>query len=292
MFTRIRLSSAVCLAATIAFGVPHDGTAGTADGQVIPFESPRGTLIAVRGAIGRLDGLRLLVDTGTSRTVVDRRIVRELGLRGTPDHFLVFGQRVPAERVALPELRLGPIHAPGLQVLAADLSAAGQRLGWPLDAIVGLDVLREHCFIVDYQSRTLAFTCTADWPWKVACDRRSPYLIAPVVIDGRELRLFVDTGSDALAIYERAAAEGAAPGEEGVPADNLVTTVYLRHFTADSVIVGGLHLRRELVFVAPGRSEDLGYDGVLGVPWLASRVQIDLSRVQIDLETLEISWGK
>ena len=53
----------------------------------------------------------------------------------------MFGQTAPAERVTLPRLDLGPMHAADLSVLAADLASVGQRLGTRLDAIVGLDVL-------------------------------------------------------------------------------------------------------------------------------------------------------
>ena len=90
---------------------------------VLPLETPRGALIAVRGAIGKLERLRLLLDTGAYRSVVDDRIALELKLRGTADKMFVFGQALPAERIALPDLRLGPILKTDLSVLAADSPA-------------------------------------------------------------------------------------------------------------------------------------------------------------------------
>ena len=285
MRTRICCSAAGCLLSAITFGdVLARAAVDQAATQTLPFETVRGSLIAVRGTIGSIDGLRLLVDTGTSRTVVDRRISGKLGLLGTPDRINVFGQIAPAERVTLPRLDLGPMHAADLSVLAADLASVGQRLGTRLDAIVGLDVLRGHCFQIDYLSRRLVLDCRDGWRWYVGCDPRSPYLVASVIIDGREYRLFVDTGSDALAVFERAAPERSGGGEAIVPADSLLTSLFLRRFIADSITVGSRKLRREDVFVVPGGSADLGYDGVLGVRRLASRVQLDLTR-------MVVSWG-
>jgi predicted aspartyl protease len=196
---------AVCLVLALAHDQPLESftrgrpptqdittTLGAA-GRALPFETPRGHLIAVRGAIGPLGAL-LLVDTGTSRTVVDRRIAQQLGLRGTADVIEVFGRRVEAQRVAIPPLTLGPIQAAGLSVLSADLSGMGQRLGGQPDAIVGLDVLRGNCLVIDYRTRTLSFTCSADWEWNVVCDTRSFLVTIDVSIDGTSHKLLVDTG--------------------------------------------------------------------------------------------------
>ena len=208
MRTRIFCTAVGCFVSAIAFGESLVRPAIDQSTQTLRFEAQRGLLIAVRGTIGGMDELPMLVDTGTSRTVVDRRITRQLGLLGTPDRLNVFGQAVPAERVILPRLHVGPVHAAELSVLAADLVPVGQRLGTRIDAIVGLDVLRGHCFQIDYLSRRLVFACRDAWPWHVVCDRRSPYLVASVIIDGRDYQLLVDTGSDALAVFERVAPEG------------------------------------------------------------------------------------
>jgi predicted aspartyl protease len=254
---------------------------GSPPDTVVPFEMPRGRLIAARGAIDRLDRLRFVVDTGTFRTVVDDRIVRELGLRGTADTMSVFGRLLPAERVALPEIRLGPLRRNGLSVLAADLSGFAQRLGWRPDAIVGLDVLRGQCLVVDYGARELHFACSTGWRTSVECDPGSPYVILKASIDGRDYRLMVDTGSDVVAIFQRGAAEHAtAGGSDVVAADNLASGLRLRQFTAESLRIGTALLRRQPVVVIPGDQDD-GYDGVLSVAILGPRVQIDLHRMVI-----------
>ena len=249
---------------------------------VLPLETPRGALIAVRGAIGKLERLRLLLDTGAYRSVLDDRIALELKLRGTADKMFVFGQALPAERIALPDLRLGPILKTDLPVLAADLSGLARRLGWQPDAIVGLDVLRGHCLIVDHRARQLIFECTSGWATNVACDPHSPYLVVSASIDDVDHRLQLDTGSDAIALHGRAAAKHADAEEQNeVTAETLAGTVRLRRFTARRLRIGSTLLQKHPVVVIPSGEQDLGIDGILGIGSVASRFQLDLKRMVI-----------
>ena len=55
--------------------------------------------------------------------------------------------------MVLPNVRIGPAHAAGLQSLVADLSFAEKSLGIRIDAIVGLDVLGHEAFSIDYRAR-------------------------------------------------------------------------------------------------------------------------------------------
>lgn len=234
----------------------------------------------MRGEIGRLKGLRLLVDTGTSRTVVDQRIARALELPGTPDVMHVFGERVRVQRVTLPRLRVGPMEATGLSVLSADLTRA-RRDGWRPDAIVGLDVLRGHCFVVDYRTRRLSFACREDWTAHLPCDLRSSSLVARVAIDDHVHRLFIDTGFEALALFERMAAHLRHADGPTVAASSATGTVQLRRVIVDRIVIAAQQWRGHAVFVIPGGDERAGHDGLLGVSWLGPRVQVDLARMVV-----------
>jgi predicted aspartyl protease len=289
-------SAATCLALAFVFELSFTGPAAsqisnartrreTASPHVLPLEIPRGTLIAVRGAIGELSDLRLLLDTGAFRTVIDRRIAAELGLRGTASRMEIFGQHLPAERVSLPPLRLGPIQADGVSALTADLTELGSRLGWQPDAIVGLDVLRGQCFSVDYRARRLTFACTTAWSWQVTCEPQSQLVIVTVIINGRNHRLLVDTGSDAVAVFARAAAHLAGDEDGRVRADTLAGSVELRRIIARTIEMGGMLRRGHPIFVLPTADQDLGYDGVLGTGWLGARIQLDLNR-------MVVSWSE
>jgi predicted aspartyl protease len=280
MARNVRTRAIVQLALHVVLVVPIRGAPEAR--QIVAFEAPRGHLVAVRGGAGSLDDLRFLLDTGTSRTVVDRRVVLALGLRGTPDEIQVLGHTLPAERVRLPSLQFGPIRVAAFEAVAVDLTDLSRRIDWQTDVIVGTDVLRGKCFIVDYDRRRLDFTCTGDWRWRMRCDAAAPSVIAEVHIDGRRYRMLVDTGSDALAIFAR---DDEGAGDETVTADTLTGPVRLRRRLAQLVVLGGLHQRRVPVVVMPEVSQPLRYDGVLGVRFLAPRVQVDLARG-------EVSWGR
>ena len=266
--------------------MPEPATAPAAATQpTLNFELERGHLIVVRGTIGGA-AVKLLLDTGTYRTVIDSRIAGDWP--GTPDRMDVFGQIVPTRRVNLPSLQLGPLHVAGLQVLAADMWGLRERLGTQADGIVGLDVLRGRCLIVDYATKRLSFACASAWTASVAGVADSPYVVAVATIDAREYRLLVDSGSDAIAIFERLAGPHLARGHEGeVRADTLVGTVRLRRFVAASVRLGAISLGSQPVLVIPGGDAEShpGFDGVLGLRHVAPRVQLDLER-------MAISWNR
>jgi len=57
--------------------------------------------------------------------------------------------------------------------------------------------------------------------------------------------------------------------------------VQLQRATAARIVIGRLHRRRQPIILIPAGNEDTGNDGVLGVGWLAGRVQLDLQRMVV-----------
>jgi Aspartyl protease len=124
----------------------------------IPIKLKDGYLVVAKGSIGSLDNLTFLVDTGTSRTLMDSRIAKQLQLAGVAHKLTVFDHEVDVKLVELPDLRLGAIHARFPQVIVTNLSSVAQRFGLHPDAIVGMDILRLGSFAIDYDSRQI-------WIW-------------------------------------------------------------------------------------------------------------------------------
>ena len=60
----------------------------------VPFELYQHHLIVTKGSIGPLNGLSLLIDTGTIPSMVDVRIARKLHLQAEPSMLVAFGQSV------------------------------------------------------------------------------------------------------------------------------------------------------------------------------------------------------
>jgi predicted aspartyl protease len=250
----------------------------------IRFDLHRKFLIVVEGAIGDLDRLTMVIDTGHHESTIDLRIARELGLEASPAQLKAFGRRITAERVIVPWLKVGPLKTLDLPVLVTDLRRAGNALGLQADAIVGLDVLLGTCISVDYPRRTLTFGRLDAWDFSIDLDTLSRYPIINPTIDGISYRLLVDTGAEMILLFR-----GAVPARHRITfdgeisADHLAGTATLRRFTAGRLRLGNFQSSRVPIFVAPG-GEKLGYDGLLGPHWLTS------TRLQLDLERMVLSW--
>ena len=123
----------------------------------VPFELYLGYAIVAKGSMGGLQKLNFIIDTGAVPSVVDARVARKLGLKGTLDAVSVFSKDVRTEEVVVPSIELGPVHAESVRCLAQDLGFIEKGLGLRIDAIVGLDVLGGHDFSIDYESKRIRF---------------------------------------------------------------------------------------------------------------------------------------
>ena len=277
---------AVGACALVAVLGPVDPAPSTRSPRVsLPFELCRGFIVTARGAVGDLDGLRLLLDTGAARTIVDARVARRLDLSGPASPILGFHGAAAAEAIVAPSIRLGPVLKTSVSVLSADLSGHAAILDCAHDVIVGADVMRGVCFTIDYRARTLWFGRSEGWKRGVSFDRTSPYLVIDAIVDAVRLRLLVDTGSEVIAIYERAVPAGwRARVDADVGGTSVTGDVRLRRLTARSIELGRSRWHRRPVFLLEGSGPDPSYDGVLGVRALG------LATVHFDLEQMVLSW--
>jgi len=251
----------------------------------IPFESKRDFLVVVEGTIGRLERLKLLVDTGHHQTTIDSRIAQTLGLTPSPAYVEAFGHQIAAGRVIVPWVKVGPLKSLDLPVLVTDLRHAGPGTGLQADAIVGLDFLRGTCVSIDYRRRELTIGRLDTWDFSIALQSQRRYPIVTSIIDGIRYRVLVDTGAEMIVLFSRAVALAKIQFDGVVAGDHLAGTALLRRFTAETVRLGDLEMWRVPVFVAPGGA-NLEYDGVIGPRWLTS------TRLQLDLERMVLSWDK
>jgi predicted aspartyl protease len=275
--------------ATVMGTASNTATTGTSNPQdattTIPFESKRDFLVVVEGTIGGLERLRLLVDTGHHQTTIDSRVARALQLTPSPALLEAFGRRIAAGRVVVPWLKIGPLKSLDLPVLVTDLRHAGPGTGLRADAIVGLDFLRGTCVSIDYRRQILTVGRADAWDFSVAFQPAGRYPIVTLIIDGISYRVLVDTGAEMIALFSRAVSPRGIAFDGVIEGDHLAGRSLLRRFTAETVRLGDLELRRVPVFVAPGGTH-LDYDGVIGSRWITS------TRLQLDLEWMVLSWDK
>ena len=99
----------------------------------------------------------------------------------------------PRRVSTLPDLRFGPVERHSLQVEVADFSAISRGFGVRIDAVIGLDVLGETNFSVDYSKGKLIFTAR---PRTQHCWFASgpQFMIVGLKNGGRLFHLIVDTG--------------------------------------------------------------------------------------------------
>jgi predicted aspartyl protease len=255
----------------------------------IPFRFYRGYMIVVHGSIGDLDKLNLLIDTGAVPSVVDQRVARKLRLEGRRERLSVFSRDVRAQRVALPELRLGPIRAQSLEVLVRDLSFISEELGVRIDALVGLDVLGRSNFSIRYQPKKIAFGPVEP------CDSAMEFQAGPgfayviLRVQDQPVHLMVDTGSRDLVFFE-SRIRGRLSGLRVLgnkTSSNMGGEVRLSRVRLSDVRLGPMQLETQdaVLMAAPG-GEVPGFDGLLGV------ASLGLKRIDFDFQRRTISWEK
>lgn len=279
------------LAAALALLTPTDGGVTVLEGCAtrsphgMPFRLVEGFLIVVTGSVGGLHDLAMVVDTGTARTVVDERVAALLAGEKDRDEALhVFGEDVATSVVTVPSLDVGPIHESELQVLAADLGSFRQRFGLRLDALLGLDVLRDRCLTIDYETALISFACAESWAMTVPLDPRSSYPLVAASVDGIRYRLMVDSGSEAIVLFNKAVPAGtdikALPEVSGT---DLTGTRRLRALSPRQLSIGRQFLAEPPVFVM-NAGERLGFDGVFGTRWLPGH------QVHFDFHGRVLGW--
>ena len=199
---------AVLVSAILSHAAP--GVAVQA-GCEIPFRL-EGHLIVVEASVARTSGLRFMIDTGATGSVVDKKVIKALGLKPLPgeSRLAALGQEVTkADRFRIPMVRIGPVCAT-LYCPEADLSGLG------VDGIIGLDLLREQTwlpgceaneaiksgsFTIDFETRRLRFGLQQQLKCTIPLESPNPEIIVVAMFQGHPLRLAVDTGSHAIVLY-------------------------------------------------------------------------------------------
>jgi predicted aspartyl protease len=244
-----------------------------------------GYQVIVQGAIGPLEGLNLLIDTGSVPSVVDDRIARRLRLEIGKAETMVFDRKIRTFSATLSKVRVGPIVAETVLASVGDLSYLG---GQDIDAIVGLDVLTRSSFTIDYERRVITFGSIAAGDPSVHLDVTPPLLTIQVSFGGQPCRLLVDTGSRNIVLFEQRVSERLS--HLRVRGDKLLyhmagtsrlQRVVLPRLDAGSLTITGVE---GLLSNADVDQYPSSIDGILGVRAIASRrVDFDFERSSLGL---------
>lgn len=224
-------------------------------------------LVVIEGSIGNLKKLNFLIDTGASPSVIDERIADSLGLSGKEARVNLSAKTVHTETAVLPSLTVGPIRAESLIVLVEDLSAFHKALRFPIDAIVGLDVLKKSSFSIDYRTRRVQFGGIGSLPFFASFETDEPVVTVGMRFDDHQLRLVVDTGGPDLMLFQSRISQLGQLQELGTEKVADVSGSFLRRkIRIPESFLGEERMGMQIAFVVDDHKDEGDYfDGVLGV---------------------------
>jgi predicted aspartyl protease len=243
----------------------------------IPFQLASNFLVVVQGQVGELEGLRFILDTGASYTVIDRKVADQLKLRRRPGKIHNFDRDVAVERAEVPNLRVGPLQTGTFGVLVAKLGDYSE-FAENVDGILGLDVLgRSKKLFIDYEKRTVSW----ELPDVEAGGRPVPTVLTiPFVVQGFTMHLVIDTGLQGIVLYK----DRLQRGLPTLRTEGEATEVGMGRLQTTQVKLPGVRLVGQeavaTVFLTDERDTGNlpGVDGYLGISALkAKRVEFDFA---------------
>ena len=255
----------------------------------VPFKLYRGYAIVVHGSVGNLKNLNFLVDTGAVPSVLDERIAQKLHLIGTTEKLSVFTQKVETQRVMAQDLRVGPLSADAVPVVARDLSFAADALGTRVDVMIGFDFLSGGPFTIDYESKKIVFGPIDPSLTRIPYEVRPGYVLVELKIQQQSLRLLVDTGASDLVLFASAThdCQQAIKNVGTRTWSNMGGDIHVQQVQLKDAYLGASPWGTQDVFILPdGGNTPAGLSGLLGVSSLKAR------RVGFDPEHRIIGWDR
>jgi predicted aspartyl protease len=259
----------------------------------VPFHLVEGWAIVVDGTIGGIPNRKIMIDTGAVPSAVNSKFVKQLGLVGSLQKISAMNRSIDAKRLRVPDVRIGPLSAEALEMMAVDLEGIEQRLDTHIDAVIGLDFLAQRNFHIDYRHRKLAFDNkngvggVGAITVEIRHEAGGTYLIIPLQTAGHQFQVLLDTGTRDLTLFDRRVGS-ILHGLRILGKDLNVTAGGQNSLVAvemDSIKVGPIFLRNQKAYVLSASEEDSrDFDGVLGP------AALDVSDVAFDFDRHTVSF--
>jgi predicted aspartyl protease len=174
---------------------------------VVPFRLIDGWAIVVEGTLAGKAHQKMLIDTGAVPSAINIRAARRLGLSGTEQKLSLMNRAMKVQKVRVANVRVGPVAAEALDMVAMDLASIEQALGTRIDAVIGLDLLSRKNFSLDYRRKELDFSGNASVAGSIPFETREEaggtYVLITLQSNGERLQMLLDTGTRDMMLFKR-----------------------------------------------------------------------------------------
>jgi len=284
----LELGLVMGLAGAAYVALPEEVSAEEPSRGDVSFKLFGGYLIAMEGRIGDHHKLKFVLDTGVTHSVIDRRLADQLsGRRHESGSILRFDKTIHAAWLEVPDIEFGPIHVSNFSMMIGDLKYF-QSYATNVDSVIGLDLLRLSSFSIDYSARRITFSPVTS-ALSVPMDVDNICLTVQLKVGNSHLRLLVDTGAQALVLYEdrvsgrlpQLVTEGEASGR------SMSGWVRSKRGFIPDVRLGSAGLDGTVFLVKTPHGTFLAdVDGYFGVAALKAR------QINFNFETNTLSWKR
>jgi predicted aspartyl protease len=254
--------------------------------QSVRFQLYRGYLIVVHGSIGAAKNLNFFLDTGATPALLDSGVARKLHLHGEESVSIVrLDRRTLAEETTLPSLEIGPLKRSNLRVVTADLSFYEKVLPVRIDAVVGLDVLGQRPFVIDYPGRVIRFESAPAMQVSLPLRLDQGVAVFDAEIDHTPVHLLFDTGAGSIVLFNKA-----TPGSTGTK--DTEESSKTADFEEKKVWLRTLRLGAEEFGQKPALLTRNPKPSQLNVDGLMSPAALGISRVAVDLKAGVLAFSR
>jgi predicted aspartyl protease len=245
----------------------------------IRFDLYQGYFMVAHGSIGPLKNLNFFLDTGTAPSVLDSRIARKLDLKGEESTSIaVLGGRTQGGQANLPSIVLGPLKRANLQVITTDLSFFQKSFPVRIDAIVGMDVLGQSPFVIDYSARVIRVGPVPALAVSVPFRLYEGMPIFDVEIDHAPVHLLFDTGAGSIILFTKDTARSPGATDPATMAPQQIGDFESKQVWLRSLRLGRAEFRQKPAMLTRNpKPSRLDYDGLISPSALGiSQVSVDL----------------
>jgi hypothetical protein len=179
----------------------------------------------------------------------------------------------------VPSLEFGPVRKDNLPVLIEDLSFLQKALPVQIDGMIGLDVLGQSTFVIDYAAREIRFGAAPSMPVSITLQLRQELPIVDATVNHAIVHLLFDTAASSLIMFEQVAVPVAGSKITGPqPPPKPIGDSDRKPVRLTSFSLGAAEFGREPAFMVHNtRNAGHDFDGLM------SPAALGITRIAIDL---------